>query len=109
MARKKASPKLDPSGVPGGGGRLQTPTPTTTGRSSTSRPKGRPKSATPKKRRPVNLTVRGGEDWKAWLESAAVVLARKKGVGKFDVSDVIDVALGLFAREMGIEPPPERY
>ena len=53
-------------------------------------------------KRATALTIRAGEEWKAWLER----LARHC---RLTTSTVVDLAVVRYAKEMGFEePPPER-
>ena len=59
------------------------------------KPSGRPRKA-------VAVTLKGSEEWKAWIES----LARHS---RLDVSKLIDRAVIDFAKREGFEPEaPER-
>jgi hypothetical protein len=71
--------------------------------------RGRPKSANPKTRKPVAVTLRGGEDWVAWLDRLCETLARESGMPKPDRTAAIDYALSIVATQRGVEPAPPRY
>ena len=53
-------------------------------------------------RRPVAVTIKGDEKWKAWLEEAAAHC-------RMSVSSLVDVAVTQYAKAQGFEKrPPER-
>ena len=53
-------------------------------------------------RRPVAVTIKGNEAWKAWLEEAASHC-------RMSVSALVDVAVTQYTRAQGFEDrPPER-
>ena len=71
--------------------------------------RGRPKSANPKQRKPVAITLRAGEEWVAWLDRLCEALAKEAGLPKPDRTAVIDYALSRLAAERGVEAAPPRY
>ena len=71
--------------------------------------RGRPKSASPKQRKPVAITLRAGADWVAWLDRLCEALARESGLPTPDRTAVIDYALSRLAAERGVETAPPRY
>ena len=71
--------------------------------------RGRPKSANPKQRKPVAITLRAGPDWVAWLDRLCEALAKDSGLPKPDRTALIDYALSRLAAERGAEAPPARY
>ena len=74
------------------------------------RPKGRPKSASPKPRTPIVVTLRGSSKWEAWMDKLCDALSRQTGVPKIDRTIAIDMALGkLAAQNTGVGTPPPRY
>lgn len=53
-------------------------------------------------RRPVAVTIKGNEEWKAWLEEAAVHC-------RLSVSSLVDLAVARYAKAEGFDKqPPER-
>lgn len=53
-------------------------------------------------RRPVAVTIKGDEKWKAWLEEAAAHC-------RMSVSSLVDVAVTQYAKGQGFDKkPPER-
>ena len=75
-----------------------------------SKPRGRPKSATPKKPTPIVMTIRARPEWEAWIDSACEAVKRETGLAiNVDRTDVIDVALGQLAEKLGLPVPPPRY
>lgn len=53
-------------------------------------------------RRPVAVTIKGDEKWKAWLEEAAAHC-------RMSVSSLIDVSVTQYVKAQGFEKrPPER-
>ena len=71
--------------------------------------RGRPKSANPKERKPVAITLRAGADWVAWLDKMCEKLATDAGFPKPDRTAAIDYALNRLAIERGIDPAPPRF
>jgi hypothetical protein len=64
-------------------------------------PKKRP-GPEPTGRRPVALTVKGSEEWRAWLDRAARHC-------RLSTSALVDLAVTQYARAQGFEEaPPER-
>lgn len=55
-----------------------------------------------KERKPLGVQVRGTEEWKEWIEKAAVHC-------RMSVSALVDISVAKFVKEQGFsEPPPER-
>lgn len=55
-----------------------------------------------KTRKPLGVQVRGSDEWKAWIEEAALH-------SRMSVSGFVDIAVVRFAKEQGFtKPPPER-
>ncbi len=53
-------------------------------------------------RRPVAVTIKGNEEWKAWLEEAAAHC-------RLSVSALVDIAVARYAKAEGYDKkPPER-
>jgi hypothetical protein len=71
--------------------------------------RGRPRSANPKERKPVAVTLRAGEDWIKWLDGLCETLARESGFHRPDRTEAIDLALSRLAAAHGIEAAPPRY
>lgn len=71
--------------------------------------RGRPKSANPKERKPVAITLRAGRDWVEWLDRLCETIAKGSGLPKPDRTAVIDYALSRLATDREFEAPPARY
>jgi hypothetical protein len=53
-------------------------------------------------RKPVAVTIKGNEEWKAWLEEAAAHC-------RLSVSALVDLAVARYAKSQGFDrKPPER-
>jgi hypothetical protein len=53
-------------------------------------------------RRPVAVTIKGNEEWKTWLEEAAVHC-------RLSVSALVDLSVARYVKAEGFDkPPPER-
>lgn len=71
--------------------------------------RGRPKSADPKERKPVAVTLRAGVDWVEWLDELCEKLAKESGFHRPDRTEAIDLALSRLATQQGMRPAPPRY
>jgi hypothetical protein len=65
-------------------------------------PKKKVKPVKKKSRLPVAVTIKGSEEWKAWLEEGAEFCLT-------DVSKLMDVAVANYLKSQGFEKPrPKR-
>jgi hypothetical protein len=71
--------------------------------------KGRPKLAKQKPPTPIAMTIRGGEEWQAWLDTLCEGVKKDKGMGRIERTQAVDVALNLLAEKLGLPAPPDRY
>ncbi len=74
------------------------------------RGRGRPRTpGGPRPRTPIAVTIRGVEPWREWMASACSALGERSGIARIDTTDVMDAALKVWAREMGLPEPPPRF
>ena len=76
------------------------------------KPKGRPKSATPKPRTPIVVTIRANAEWEAWIDKFCEAIRINAGMPagvKIDRTVAIDMGLGKLAAAMKFPEPPARF
>jgi hypothetical protein len=69
------------------------------------RPRGRPRSAVPKPRAPIRITIRSHDPWINALDRLAVLIANRPGEKPPGRTEVLDQGAALLARQYGMEMP----